>query len=105
MYVRFEVNEDTPFLDVMSCMLVEIDRQCEETNWPPFSGPKTDTSTRLHIPQHSIVTNTHVPQFKLARFSCNIASLYLRRRRSGVETYIRNCFNYTPLCLQLNVIF
>jgi hypothetical protein len=77
-YVRFEVNKDTPFLVVTWCVLVEIYRQCEENNLPPFSGSKTDTSTRRHIPQRSTVTITPLPQFKLARFSCNFSQSVLK---------------------------
>ena len=36
------------------------------------------TSTRRQIPQHIIVTNTPVPQFKLARFSCNYSQSVLK---------------------------
>jgi hypothetical protein len=91
--VRFEISKDIFLLDVTSCMLVEIYRHCEETNCPPFSGSKTDTSTRRHIPHtHSVVTNTPVSQFKLGRFSCNYSQSVLKTKREWRWDVRQNLF-------------
>jgi len=100
-YTRFEVNKDIPFLDVTSCMPFEIYRQCEEIGLH-FQG-------RRLIRVHGVTfRNTVLWQIHLLlnlNWLCLVVitvSLYLRRRRNGVETYVTICFSYTPLCLQFN---